>query len=84
MEMARLPKVTSHTKAINVIYHNFWEYVRLGMIKVYPISTHDQVAYMLTKPFIQNIFFGNRVKVWGSYNYPHLVWEGVWDNKKLK
>ena len=34
----------------NVIYLHFREYVRLGMIEIYPISNHDQVADMFTKP----------------------------------
>ena len=44
LEITRLPKMRPRTKAINVIYHHFREYVRLGMIKIYPISTHYQVA----------------------------------------
>ena len=66
LEIARLPKMRPHTKSINVIYHHFWEYVRLGMIKIYPISTHDQVADMFTKPLTQNTFVKHRVKVCGS------------------
>ena len=54
------------TKPINVIYNNFQDYVQLGMIKIYPISTHDQVADMFTKPLTQNNFVKHRVKVYGS------------------
>ena len=63
LEIARLPKMRPRTKAINVIYHHFREYVRLGMIAIYPISTHDQVANMFTKPLTQNTFVKHRVKV---------------------
>ena len=63
LEIARLPKILPRTKAINLIYHHFWEYVRLGMIKIYPISTHDQVSDMLTKPLNWNTFVKRRVKV---------------------
>ena len=56
LEIARLPKMLPRTKAINVIYHHFREYVRLGMIKIYPISTQYQVADMITKPLNQNTF----------------------------
>ena len=44
LEITRLPKMRPCTKSINVIYHHFREYVQLGMIKIYPISTHDQIA----------------------------------------
>ena len=30
LEIARIPKMRTRTKAINVIYHHFREYVRLG------------------------------------------------------
>ena len=36
------------------------------MIKIYPISTHDQVSDMFTKPLTQNNFVKHRVKVCGS------------------
>ena len=66
LENERLPNMCPHTKAINVIYHHFQEYVCLGMIKIYPISTHDQVAGMFTKPLTYNTFVKKRVKVCGS------------------
>ena len=66
LEIARLPKMRPHTKAINAIYHQFWEYVRLGTIKIYPIATHDQVADMFTKSLTRNAFVRHRVKVFGS------------------
>ena len=58
--------MSPHTKAINVIYHHFQEYVRLGMINIYLISTHDQVADMLTKPLTQNTFVKHHINIWGS------------------
>ena len=66
LETTRLPKMRPCTKAINVIYHNFREHVHLGMIKIYPIYTHDKVANMFTKPLTQNNFVKNCVKVCGS------------------
>ena len=66
LEIARLPKMHPHTKSINVIYHHFREYVRLGLISIYPISTDDQVADIFTKPLTQNPFVRHRVKICGS------------------
>jgi hypothetical protein len=56
LELARLPKLRPCTKHINIKYHHFREHVRLGLIKVYPIGTHDQIADIFTKPLAQNLF----------------------------
>ena len=73
LEITGLPKILPHTKAINVIYHHLQEYLRLGMIKIYPISTHDQVADMFTKPLIWNTFDKHSIKACSSYISPRLV-----------
>ena len=62
LKIARLPKMRPRTKAMNIIYHHFWKYVRLGMIKTYPIFTHDQVANMFNKPLTHNTFSGTTLK----------------------
>ena len=80
----RLPNMLPRTKAINASYHQFQKYVRLGTINIYPITTHDQVANMFTKPLTQNTFAKHRNEVCGSYISPCLVLMGVWDNKKWK
>ena len=56
LEMARLPKLCPRTKHINVCYHHFWEHVRKGLIKMFPVDTKDQIADALTKPLAQNDF----------------------------
>ena len=56
LELARLPKLRPRTKHINIKYHHFREHVRNGLIKIYPISTHDQIADIFTKPLPQNQF----------------------------
>ena len=66
LDIARLPNIRPRTKSINVIYHHFQEYVRLGMINIYLISTHDQVADMFTKPLTQNTFVNHHINIWGS------------------
>ena len=62
LELARLPKMRPRTKHINLKYHHFREYVRIGKIFVYPISTIDQVADIFTKPLPQNTFLKLRRK----------------------
>ena len=66
LEIVRLPNMRPHTNSINVIYHHFREYVRLGMIQIHPIYTHDQVADMFTKPLTENIFVKHRIKICNS------------------
>jgi hypothetical protein len=60
LELAKLPKLRPRTKHINICYHHFREHVRKGLIKIYPISTDDQVADTLTKPLAQNSFVKHR------------------------
>ena len=54
LELARLPKLCSRTKHINMCCHHFREPMRSRLIKIYPVSTHDQVAYTLTKTLSPN------------------------------
>ena len=56
LELARLPKLRPRTKHINVCYHHFREHMRKGLIKIFPISTKDQIADALTKALAQNDF----------------------------
>ena len=56
LELARLLKLRPRTKLINVCYHHFQEHVLSWEIKIYPFSTHDQIADTLTKALSQNAF----------------------------
>ena len=51
-----LPDYQLHpcTKPINTCYHHFHEHVHLGLIKIYPVGTKDQIADVLTKALPQN------------------------------
>ena len=60
LELARLPKLRPRTKHINVCYHHFREHVRKGLIKIFPVSTEDQVADIFTKALPQNLFQRHR------------------------
>jgi hypothetical protein len=60
LELARLPKLCPCTKHINVCYHHFGKHVRIGLIKIFPISTKDQTANTLTKALSQNDFQPHR------------------------
>ena len=52
LEIVRLPKMWLRTKSINVVNHQFQEYVCIGLVSIYPVSTDDQLAHIFTKPLI--------------------------------
>ncbi|MFN7263289.1 MAG: reverse transcriptase domain-containing protein, partial [Cyanobacteriota bacterium] len=66
LEMARVHKVRPRTKHINVKLHHFRGYVDRGEITIHPISTHDQMADILTKPLSMEPFtrFRSRILGW--------------------
>ena len=56
LELERMPRMRPRTKHINQMFHHFQSYVKNGKIKIFAISTKDQLADMFTKPQVQNIF----------------------------
>jgi hypothetical protein len=66
LELARLPKLQPRTKHINIVYHHFHEAVRNGDIKIFPVSTEDQITDILTKALAQNLFVRHRLKMCGQ------------------
>jgi Reverse transcriptase (RNA-dependent DNA polymerase)/GAG-pre-integrase domain len=56
LEMARTPKMRPRTKHMNLKYHHFREAVQQGLVTIHAISTHDQLADVLTKPLALNLF----------------------------
>jgi hypothetical protein len=65
LEIARLPKMRPRTKHMNIIYHHFRDYVRKGLIHIFPIKSCDQIADIFTKPLPQNIFLKHRKSLSG-------------------
>jgi hypothetical protein len=49
LDFARLPKLHPRTKHINTCCHHFGEHVHLGLIKIYPVRSKDQIADVLPK-----------------------------------
>ena len=56
IELARLPKMRPRTIHINIAYYHFCSYIVDGSVVVEPISIHNQIADLLTKPLPQNKF----------------------------
>ena len=49
LELTRLPKLRPLSKHININYLHFREHMHKGLVKIFPIFTHKQVADVLTK-----------------------------------
>jgi len=60
LELARLPKMRPRTKHINLVYHHFKDFVRRGLVSIYPITSANQCADLFTKPLPQNDFLRHR------------------------
>ena len=56
IKVAESPRHTPRTKHIAIKYHHFRSYVADGTIKIYPISTVDQLADIFTKPLDRVVF----------------------------
>jgi hypothetical protein len=66
LELAQLPKLRPRTKHINICYHHFCKHVRKGLVKIFPVSTKDQIADVLTKALAQNDFQRHRLNLCGK------------------
>ena len=60
LELARVPKMRSRTKHMNLHYHHFRDFVARGLITIHPINTKDQPADVLTKPLGDEDFVKHR------------------------
>ena len=65
LELARTPKLRPHTKHINIVYHHFRTYVQNGTIKIFPITSVNQIGDLFTKPLPRDLFVRHRKKLLG-------------------
>jgi len=56
LTIATLPKIRPRTIYINTNYWRFREHLQQGKITIYPVSTKDQIADLLTKPLLETDF----------------------------
>ena len=56
LELASSPKLRPRTKHINLVYHHFRSYAREGLVKIYSITSKEQICDIMTKPLPQNQF----------------------------
>jgi hypothetical protein len=60
LEWAKLPKMRSRTKHLNIRLHHFREHVRKGHISVNKVSTRYQLGDIATKPQPEDLFVSQR------------------------
>jgi hypothetical protein len=65
IEIAKVPKMRSRTKHLNIKYHHFSEEVKKGTVSIYHVATGEQMAHMLTKPLNETLFERHRKKMMG-------------------
>jgi hypothetical protein len=56
LELAKAPKMRPRTEHINLVFHLFRDYVRCGLIVIYPVGKLDQLADNFTKPLSSVLF----------------------------
>ena len=54
--VAESARLTPRTKHIAIKYHHFRSMVKNGSVKIYPISTHEQLSDIYTKPLDESQF----------------------------
>ena len=67
IDLACLPKIRPRTKHINVMFHNFREYVRKGLIHIQQVSMYYQCAGAWTRPFPHNVFLKQHKIIYYSH-----------------
>ena len=65
LELARVPKLRSRTKHMNLKYHHFRSFVRKSLISIHHIGTLEQLADIMTKPLGEDDFKRHRFTLMG-------------------
>ena len=60
LEIARVPKMRSQTKHINLKYHHFCSFVDKGLLSVHPVGIIEQAADVMTKDIPLDDFLRHR------------------------
>jgi hypothetical protein len=52
LELTKAPKMRARTKHINLVFHHFRDYVRRGLIVIYPMGTLERLADIFTNLYL--------------------------------
>jgi hypothetical protein len=66
LELAKAPKMRPRTKHINLVFHYFCDYVRRGLIAIYPVGTLEQLADIFTRPLSSALLEKHKKKITGN------------------
>jgi len=66
LTIATLPKIRPRNKYINTKYWHFMEHMEQGRVVLLPVSTKDQIADLLTKPFPETDFRRLKERIMGK------------------
>jgi hypothetical protein len=63
LELAKAPKMRPRTKHINLVFRHFRDYVRRGLIVIYPVGMLEQLADIFKKPLSSALFEKHKKKI---------------------
>jgi hypothetical protein len=66
LELTKAPQMRLRTKHKHLVFHHFRDYVRRGLIVVYPMGTLEQLADIFTKPLSTALFEKHKKKITGN------------------
>jgi hypothetical protein len=81
LELAKSPKMRLRTKHINLVFHHFRDYVRCGLIVIYPVGTLDQLADIFTKPISSALFEKHKKKTTGNKWFGGSIHQDNWERE---
>ena len=68
LEIAKVPKMRSRTKHINLKYHHFCSFVEKGLLSIQPVGTREQAADIMTKALPLDDFLRHRSFLMGWWS----------------
>ena len=60
LEIAKVQKMRSRTKHINLKYHHFCSFVDKGLLSIHPVGTREQASDIMTKALQLDDFLRHR------------------------
>jgi hypothetical protein len=81
LELSKAPTMRPRTKHIHLVFHHFRDFVRRGLIVIYPVGMLDQLADLFTKPLSSLLFEKHRNKIARSYSSGGSICQVYWERE---
>ena len=65
LKIAKVPKMRSRTKHINLKYHHFRSFVDKGLLSIHPVGTRKQASDIMNKAIPLDDFLRHRLFLMG-------------------